>query len=600
MHVWRAKGLPEPSQWLDTLPHARAGGLPGGLDELGVRLIGKGKDKAGAALVKKLSRPDKQGRFHPLTAQNIKKLVRYNLIDVLLLGKVYETAFGCGEADVIKLDQVINDRGVQFDVDLAKKLIALEAADLAKIREGVERLTGGAVQGKDLRRNKFLLKWLEKQGVTLPNLQQTTVQRYLAENQDASDAVRCVLNARVASNRITTGKLESALVSCDDDGRLRHMLTYHKAQTGRWAGRKVQPHNLPRPHKNIKDVAPLIAAAHDLAQFRSVLPDKVSVADGISALVRPTLRAGPGKVLCASDFASIEARGLAWIADQKDLLERFSRGDDVYLELASRIFGKPLTSADKMERNVGKQGILGCGYSMGAPKFAKTCATQGIDLAAAGTTAEAVVENYRDAYPAIAGIKPEGKTWREGGLWRDLEAAAKTAILTGIPQVAGRCRLSFDGATLAIQLPSGRRLLYRNARIENQVPAYCAKLGLEPRPKPTILYDHPKLGTQSTYGGKLTENIVQAISRDLLVEALRECERQGLPVVLHVHDEIVIEVPEAEAEPALEKLAVIMSTPPAWASGFPIEVEGFAAERYLKSAPKGARVVKARAGRILE
>ena len=116
--------------------------------------------------------------------------------------------------------------------------------------------------------------------------------------------------------------------------------------------------------------------------------------------------------------------------------------------------------------------------------------------------------------------------------------------------------------------------------------------------KPTIIYDHPKTGEAHLYGGKIAENVVQAICRDLLVAAMLECERHGLPVVLHVHDEIVIEVPEAEAKAALQTLAVIMSTPPAWAMGFPIEVEGFAAERYLK-VRKGGLQSKARGGLIL-
>lgn len=600
LHVWRAKGLPEPTNWLDTLPHARAGGLPGKLDELGERLLGKGKDKEGAALVKKLCRPDSRGRFVPFTIQRAFQLARYNLADVLLLARVYEVAYGCGEPDVVALDRTINDRGVAFDVALAEGLVALEARATETIKAGVERLTEGAIKASDLRRDKFVQNWLRSRGVQLPNLQKATVQLHLASGAVADAAVRSVLEARLAANRITAGKLDSALAACDPDGRQRGMLVYHQALTGRWAGRRMQPHNLPRPHKLLKDPLPLLEAVKDPERFQVQLPPTVGVADGIAALIRPCLRAAPGKYLCMVDFASIEARGVAWCAGEESLLARFARGDDVYLDLASRVFGRTLSRKDEAERQVGKQAILGCGYGMGEQKFADTCTRSGVNLAAAGTSASAVVEGYRNAYPAIAGvIESNGNSWRQGGLWRDLEAAARKTVLSGNPNPAGRCQFSMDGTTLLIQLPSGRHLYYREARIEKRVPGYCRTRGLPEVVKPTIIYDHPKHRDTQLYGGKLAENIVQAICRDLLVAAMLDCQRQGLPVVLHVHDEIVIEVDQAEAEQALRRLATIMSMPPAWATGFPIEVEGFGAERYLKGAPRGAPVVKARNGQIL-
>jgi DNA polymerase len=139
---------------------------------------------------------------------------------------------------------------------------------------------------------------------------------------------------------------------------------------------------------------------------------------------------------------------------------------------------------------------------------------------------------------------------------------------------------------------------YRNARVEPLVPAYCRSLGLPERAKPTLVFDHPAAPGTATYGGELVENIVQAICRDLLASALVECERQGLPVVLHVHDEIVVEAATQQAEEALRRLVEILSTPPAWAAGFPVEVEGFSAERYFKAPPRGTPKIKARNGQI--
>src|SRR5262249_45743118 len=151
-----------------------------------------------------------------------------------------------------------------------------------------------------------------------------------------------------------------------------------------------------------------------------------------------------------------------------------------------------------------------------------------------------------------------------------------------------------------VGLPGGRRLYYPNARIEDRLPGYCQQQSSPGRTKPTIVYDEPKAVGQTTYGGKLVENVVQAICRDLLVAALLECERQQLPVVLHVHDEIVLEVEAVRAQEALRQLVRIMSTPPAWAAGFPLEVEGFVAGRYVKKPPQGAPVVKARNGQLLQ
>jgi DNA polymerase len=273
----------------------------------------------------------------------------------------------------------------------------------------------------------------------------------------------------------------------------------------------------------------------------------------------------------------------------------------VYCDLASQVFGRPIAPDDKTERQVGKHAVLGCGYGMGADRFAKQAADQGVDLKSAGITAELVVEGYRDAYPAIAGAKMDGRgiSWRQGGVWRDVEEAAQRTVLSGRTQQAARCCFGHDGCSLVIALPSGRRMYFRNARVEKRVPGYCKSLGIAPVWKPVIVFDDPKEGAVATYGGALVENIVQAICRDLLVAAMLTCERQGLPVVLHVHDELVLEVPAHDADAATQELVAIMSTPPVWAAGFPIEVDGFSAERYFKVPPPGTHAVKARNGTIV-
>jgi DNA polymerase len=302
--------------------------------------------------------------------------------------------------------------------------------------------------------------------------------------------------------------------------------------------------------------------------------------------------------LVIADFAGIEARGVAWCAGEQRQLDLFAEGGDNYCDLASIIFGRQVTAKDKIERGVGKIAVLGCNYGMGHERFETDCVRLHVDLAAANTSARAVVEAYRNRYPAIAGRKVAESNWRDGGLWKDFEVAVRRTIRTGKPTFAGKCNFIKDGTTLAIELPSGRRMYYQNARIERLASRYANDS--PDNMKPSIVFDSPKYRRTPTYGGKLTENIVSGTCRDLLVEAMLECERQSLPVVLHVHDEVVIEVEASEGEEALRRLLTIMSTPPSWATGFPIEVEGFLSDRYFKGAPSGEKPLRARNREILE
>jgi DNA polymerase len=590
--VWRARGLPEPASWLDTLPDARAAGLPGELDEIGKRLVSVGKH-AGKAVLRRFCRSDAIGQFRPPTGADLAEVARYNLADVLLLAKLHAVVAGSSEPEVSALDRAINERGVAFDTDLARALIRLDEQAAEEAGAAVVQATGGTIRAADLSRTRFLLDWLRSQGTALPDLQRQTVETHLRSDETIPGPAQVVLRARLATAKVSAAKLQAALDAADADGRLRHQFAYHAAHTGRWSSRGVQLQNLPRPDRRLKDLRALAGAAPDPALFRQLLPAGVDLATAVSALVRLCLRAAPGKVLVVADFASIEARGVAWCAGERTLLERFATGQDVYCDFASMLFGRPITKADKLEREVGKATLLGCGYQMSADRFAEYAWAAGLDLAAVGLSPQAVVEAYRNAYPAIAGWRAEGGdcSWREGGLWRDVETLAQGAVVLREVYQFAHCELRPDGPDLVIQLPSGRRLRYRNARVEQRPTRWGRK-------KATLLFDSPRAPGASTYGGKLVENIVQAICRDLLVEAMLTCERGGLPIVLHVHDEIVAEVPAAEAEAALRRLAEAMSRPPAWAAGFPIEVEAFTADCYFKGPVPGSRVARARDGRV--
>lgn len=570
-HIWRELRLPEPAHWLDTLSWTRAAGLSGSLDEAGQRLFDVGKDIEGKRLIKSLLHRDPTIEEWPV-------LLRYNVQDVLLLAGLYQEVRQFAEPEVLAAHYAVNTRGIGFDKELARQLIELEQEMVTAACLRAETLTNGAVRTTDLTRITFLREKLEGFGVSLPNLKRETVEAALEDGESLHSAARSILEARVICGRITSKKLQKAMELCHADGRLRDQFRYYGAHTGRWTGQGMQPHNLPKPRAGLQDAERLIPLVGDYARFAEALPTGVTMSDAVSALVRPCFVARAGHVLGIADFAGVEARVLAWCGGERRLLELFHTGGDPYCDLAGRIFGRAITRADARERNVGKIAVLGCGFGMGAKRFAMTCRQQGVDLAAVGLTAEEVVNAYRNSYPAIAGVS---------GLWKDIERAARRALGGFDRQNAGRCSFDHEDGNLLVQLPGSRVLCYRNACL---LPRH-GEAGRE-----DLAFETPEGFTACTYGGKLTENLVSAIARDLLAAALVECERQGLPVVLHVHDEIVIEVPENEAERALRRLLEIMSTPPAWAEGLPIEVEGHCGVRYFKSPQSGAPTGRARNG----
>lgn len=306
----------------------------------------------------------------------------------------------------------------------------------------------------------------------------------------------------------------------------------------------------------------------------------------LSSLIRPCLVPSAGHELLVNDYAGIEARGVAWCAGEEELLTQFAVGADIYCNMATRIFNRQITKKDKDERNVGKVTILGCGYGMGGPKFAATCVKANVDLAAVGLKAAQVIEVYRDTYPLIAGRvvdrSADGRAYRRGGLWKGYQNAVWNAVEKGEPGDVGKCHIWNDKGHLIITLPSGRELVYRKAAIEEKVPNYCKTLGLPEIPKPTVTYANPKGFRGDLYGGKITENIVQAICRDLMAEALVRLEDAGLRPVGHVHDEVICEVPTGRSEEHLAAVQACMVHTPKWARGFPIKVEGFCAPRYVK------------------
>ncbi len=588
--------------WKDTLPLARAAGLPGGLDAIGKQLFGIGK----AADVKLMYSAKVKGDrvVYPVGTLAIwETLLSYNVGDVLLLERIWQEVLQYEEAEVINTDRAINARGIRVNTAYVRRLCEVWDALETQAEEVFKAKTGGI----NVRSVPQVRAWLESRGLNMSSLNRLEVERMLdapeeLDGVEGLEEVTEVLKLRQTCTRTGKAKLASLLQAVDDDGRVRDTILYHKAHTGRFSsgGRgSVQIHNLPKGVPSF-DTESLIEGDLTVDRIRAVCEaypamwlEKTgevvpvpSLDDAITSLVRPVFYGGS-----IADYAGIEARGVAWCAGEDELLELFRQRRDPYCVIASVIFGRQITKANPVERKVGKETQLGSGYSMSHQKFAAYCKTHNIDLVAAGTTAEVCVNAFRDKWTKIAGVK-QGQ-WRRGGLWKDLQAAAFSAVLNGGEHNAGRCTFFMRGTSLLIRLPSGRCLVYRSASIQPRVPSYCALLGIPLVPRPTLVYLSPHGYESSLYGGKLAENVVQAICRDLLVDAMVRCDRLGLPVCFHVHDELVCESEQ------IDDLCAVMSTPPAWAEGFPIMVEGYTCPVYSKSPFKGSRHVTAIDGVIV-
>lgn len=606
--------------YIDTLFLARAGGFPGPLEKLSQQCFGRGKHAAAKSLLKLTKAThDADGEcvYPSISPGDMRLMVAYNIGDVALLRDLWYGPLANVEieADVITANLTINDRGVLVDVPLVRAVQAISDYSAAHADEQIVKLTNGEIPYGKFRSTKVVHDWLESKGVRIAafdsasqeykkTLRRDAVDRFLADPESMADpdspfyahdnidpVVFDVLRLRAQAMKITGAKAKRALFRASADGRARDLFSYHHAHTGRWSSRGIQVHNLPRGHGKIDTDAVLASFARGewssaeagFNAIQQLLPPNHTVDQALSNLLRPMFHAAPGKTLLIADYSQIEGRCLAWMAGQEDLLEVFRNNGDVYCSFASRMFGREITEADKIERQVGKVATLGLGFSMGPEKFALFCAAVGVNLASVGLSPVEVVEMYRNAYPAIAGVysgSVEGRAFRRGGLWYDLMAAAKNAMNGGVHH-AGKCVFWYEEPALIVQLPSGRKLMYQNARIEDQIPGYA--LGwLDAKPRPTLVYDNPRGYTASLYPGKICENVVQAACRDLMATAIVNMEAAGIPIVMHVHDEIVAEVDLTSAEANSIKQIEIMKSVPHWASGFPIDVKGHISERFTK------------------
>ena len=498
------------------------------------------------------------------------------------------------ELRVYHLDQRINDRGVRADLSAVDDFEVLISAYKKQLKEKCLEKTGISPS-----RPGPLADWIRAHGCpNLDNLQADTVRKVVADPSVGEDA-KFILKLYGTYNMKAVAKFPAIRQAVCKDGRLRGMLQYHAAATGRWSSYVVQIHNLFRSVIDDPENAIEAAKSWDLEWIRNLYPgvDPMKV---FASCVRGMLIADEGKEFVFPDFSGVEARWNAWMFNEEWKLEAYraydrGEGPDLYVVAYARAFGVDVGAVSKAQRQIGKALELSMGYQGGVGAFVKMANTYRVDLndvvnakipAAVRDEAAANYEFMMSKNPSRRGnLTPEvwcaceglKILWRrahpriEFG-WKQLEDAAANAVVNPgeVYKVAGgRVMFKVEGQFLVMRLPSGRKTRYFQPRLKDGKLFYQ---GVD-----TVTR---QWGNTSTYGGKLCENETQAGCRDLLVEALFAFEEAGHPVVAHVHDEPVMEVPIGSLPD--DEVTRIMCRVPKWAEGFPLAIEGHRGKRYRK------------------
>jgi DNA polymerase len=582
-------------RWDDTAARAARQALPRSLDNAARALdLPVKKDLEGSRIMLQLCKPrswtedDLPVWYTPEDSpEKYEKLSDYCSTDVKV-GTLLSTAtrpLTASERAVWLMTEEINETGLYVDWRFAEAAARVAKIYLAMLDSQMALVTGGKVAGA--RKVTQLREWCAAQGFYVSDaveddkivLDKGAIAVLLARD-DLPEDVRSALEIRRAAAKSSVAKYDAILNRVDRaDSRVRDTLIYHGASTGRWAGSGIQPQNFPRATVKdweavAADVYALDAGTLDFEEFEARHGE---VMDVLSKMLRGTITAPDGSSLIFPDFAAIEARGVAWVAGADNLTELFASGGKVYEEFAGQIYGKPASSIlkDSIERFLAKTAILGAGYGMGAKKFCATCEAQGkaVDQA----DGERTINAYRSEYPEIP------------ALWRGLENAAIAAVRNpgvehhyqGSP-TAPRITYLVKNGWLLCKLPNGRLLFYAKPRIIQVASPFGPRAAIE---YSTVNSMTKKWQRETTWGGRLTENVVQGLCRDLIAEAMLRLRDAGFKLVGTVHDEVITEVPHEEEGTVIgvkKRVLEIMCEVPAWAKGFPISAEAGHGKRYGK------------------
>ena len=574
MAIWinvlnKRLGIPVPTRWADTMAVCAYKALPLGLDKAGAALdLSTQKDKRGKYLIQRLCKRHKPTKNNPTGWIDDQDLLD-ELYDYCIQDTDVEHLLGSTLGDLPLpeyrlwvLDQIINKRGVRLDVPAVEAAVNITNMIDEKLTKELVVLTNGAIETAG-QRDK-ILAWIVEQDYFLVDMTKKVVEEAL-EDRDMPDNVRRLLEIRQQLSRASAKKLVKMLDCVCEDGRIRGLLQYHGASTGRWAGRLVQPQNFPRG--TIKDVEQLIAT------IKTGDPELLAIfyddpMEAIASSLRGMFISDDDRDFCVSDFSAIEACVLAWVADEEWKLQAFYDKEPIYEKTAELVFGYPVNKKDNPdERQVGKTCELAFGYQGGVNAW------RNFDSSDMYTDEEVdhFKNQWRDRHPKVV------------DLWYGLEEAAISALKTNKTHsfrgIIYQIEHDAAGKWLTCTLPNNRKLWYYDPKMKDRMMPWD-----EWKNCLSYMGRNSKQGGRwdriFTYGGMLVENVVQAISRDLMAEAMIRVEKEDYPILLTVHDEIISEPYKDHG--SLEEYNAIMSEVPIWATGCPVSVDGWRGTRYRK------------------
>lgn len=560
-----------------TMAMAYAMALPGSLENAAAALgIKEQKDLAGSRLMLQMSKPRRIEEDGTITwwdeEEKMIRLAEYCKQDVIVERELHKRLVKLSDKErkVWELDFEINQRGIHIDKKAARAAAELVQFEKKRLDKNIQEISSNQIA--TCQAVKQISDFVKEQGVDLKGIAKSDIISLL-EQESLPQLARDVLLLRQEASKSSMAKLDSMVNIVSKDNRMRYIFQYCGAATGRWAGRKVQPHNFFRPTIGqeaidfifevlLNDTIPTSEKAQQIEMFHP------SVLSALPSCLRGFMCAADKNKLIGCDYEAIEARVIAWLAKEEKILEVFRGDGKIYEQAASDIYGVPKSEIkkDSKERQIGKVAVLALGFGGGKGAFLKMA--KGYGLKVGEEESEKIKIAWRLANPNIVKY------------WYNLERAALAAIDNPSRTFSvGDSKYKVNGSFLWCQLPSGRLLCYPYPQIQ-LVKAPWGEM------KNAMTYMAEDSQTRkwtrtSTYGGSLCENITQAVARDLLAEAMLRLRENKYPIAIHVHDEIVCEVP-IESKKSVKEMEQIMSENPSWATGLPISAKGFEGIRYRK------------------
>lgn len=563
-------------QWKCTMIHGLYCGYTAGLDATG-KAIGLPQDKrklaTGKALIRYFCVPCKPTKSNGNRSWNLpkhapekwelfKEYCRQDVVtESVILARLDAFPVPDEEEKLWQMDIRMNAFGVKVDSELIRGALQVNEQSTILLETEAKEITGLDNPNSSTQ----LLDWIHKHGVEMDNLQKATVTEKLAD--DLPDNVRRALEIRQQLGKTSIKKYVAMDVAKGNDDRVRGLTQYYGAnRTGRWAGRLVQMQNLPRNYIKSLDYARKLVKAQNYDGIKLLYGN---APDTLSQLIRTAFIPSEGNKFVVADFSAIEARVIAWLAGETWVNEVFATHGKIYEATASQMFHVPIEKIAKGNpeyalRQKGKVATLALGYQGGSNAL---IAMGALDMGLSEEELPDIVHRWRNANPRIR------------DLWYAVEEAALAAMRTAQPQAIYNLIFNVESDIvygqnfLTVQLPSGRKLYYPRPFLkENQF----GKMAIHYY---TVGQQTRKWEVTSTYGGKMTENIVQAIARDCLAETLRRIDAKGLQVVFHVHDEVIIDAP---MDTTVEEICDLMAVPMPWAPGLILKGAGFESNYYKK------------------